>query len=152
MTFSVSHHDECNVCSFLPKITLTADHCEATITCGPLLWSIYLFRRIEQLIILPSEATRQNGTRSTALSGALQAVSVSTVRGDRAKKLPTIASTSIPGLGSASDICLNVHENMERVAITMWDSALPLPPSAVESPQSLSHLLIHIPSHNDFFY
>src|SRR5271154_4606312 len=102
---------------FIPNITLTADHYEATITCGPLLWSIYPFRRIEQLIILPGEATRQNGTRSTALTGALQAVSVSTVRGDRAKTLPTIASTSIPGLGSASDICLDVHENVERVAI-----------------------------------
>jgi hypothetical protein len=133
-----------NTTSLLPpKITLTADHCEATITSGPLLWSIYLFRRIEQLIIPPGEATKQNSTRSTALTGALQAVSVSTVRGDQAKTLPAIASTSIPGLGSASDICLDVHENVERVAITRWDSALPLPTSAVKSPQFLSLTQTH---------
>jgi hypothetical protein len=114
VTFFVSRHEECTICSsFQKKITLTADHCEATITCGPLLWSIYLFWRIEQLIILPGEATKQNGTRSTALTGALQAVSVSPVRGDQAKTLPTIASTSIPELASASDICLDVHENVE---------------------------------------
>jgi hypothetical protein len=47
---------------FLPKITLIADRCEATITCGPLPWSIYLFRRIEQLITLLGEATKQQHT------------------------------------------------------------------------------------------